>query len=90
MIVQNPTVVLADEPVSSLDQARAGEVLSLLCGQVAGRRRALLVSLHDFDLALSHCDRVVGIRSGRVVFDLPSAHVTKAHRARLYEIERLP
>lgn len=88
VIVQDPTLVLADEPVSSLDQARAREVLSLLCGQVAGRGRGLLVSLHDFDLALSHCTRVVGLRSGRVVFDLPAADVTAAHRAALYEIER--
>jgi phosphonate transport system ATP-binding protein len=87
LLVQDPELILADEPVSSLDPARAEEVLRLLCQTVTGRERTLLVSLHDFDLALRHCDRVVGVRAGRVVFDRPPAAVTDELRDQLYALE---
>ncbi|SDR89266.1 phosphonate transport system ATP-binding protein [Friedmanniella luteola] len=87
LLVQDPELVLADEPVSSLDPARAEEVLRLLGETATGRERTLLVSLHDVDLALRHCDRVVGVRAGRVVFDLPAAAVTADLRRQLYAFE---
>ena len=86
VLVQDPDLVLADEPVSSLDPARAEEVLRLLCGTVTGRDRTLLVSLHDFDLALRHCDRIVGLRAGRLLFDLPPREVSEDLRRQLYEL----
>ncbi|GAA1436717.1 phosphonate ABC transporter ATP-binding protein [Microlunatus lacustris] len=87
LLVQDPELVLADEPVSSLDPARAEEVLRLLCATVTGWERTLLVSLHDFDLALRHCDRVVGVRAGRLLFDLPADEVTEQLRRELYAFE---
>jgi phosphonate transport system ATP-binding protein len=54
---------------------------------VVGRTSTLLVSLHDLDLALRHCDRVVGLRQGRVLFDLPPAEVTEDLRRQLYALE---
>ncbi len=83
LLVQRPDLILADEPVSSLDPARSDEVLGLITGVVADRR-ALLVSLHDFDLARRRCDRLIGLRRGRVVFDLPAGEVTDRHGAALY------
>lgn len=92
LLVQDPELVLADEPVASLDPARAEEVVSLLCGAVVGPSsgRALLMSLHDFDLAVRFCDRVVGLRSGQVVFDLPASEVRAGHRQSLYQLEPSP
>lgn len=100
VLVQEPELVVADEPVSSLDPARGSEVMALLAsltgpgpghegadGTKAGPR-TLVVSLHDFDLARSRCDRLVGIRAGRVVFDHPAADVTDAMGADLYRIEK--
>ena len=88
LLVQDPELVLADEPVSSLDPARGEEVLRLLCGtRSGGRERTLLVSLHDFDLARRHCDRVVGLRAGRVLFDLPADEVTDDLGRQLYALE---
>jgi phosphonate transport system ATP-binding protein len=87
LLVQDPELVLADEPVSSLDPARAEEVMRLLCETVTGRERTLLVSLHDPDLALRHCDRVIGVRAGRVLFDRPAAAVTAELRDQLYALE---
>lgn len=87
VLVQDPELVVADEPVSSLDPARAEEVLALLCRTVATDGRALIVSLHDFDLAVRHCDRIVGLRGGRVLFDLPAGAVDERVRSRLYQLE---
>ena len=86
VLVQDPAVVLADEPVSSLDPARGREVLELLCTVAATPQRALLVSLHAPELATGFCDRVVGLRAGRVVFDVPAGQVTAAMTAELYRI----
>lgn len=88
VLVQDPELVLADEPVASLDPARAEEVMELLCDVVAGRDRTLIVSLHDFDLARRRCDRLIGLRAGRVVFDAPSPEVTASMGAALYQIDR--
>ncbi|WP_182526799.1 phosphonate ABC transporter ATP-binding protein [Nocardioides dongkuii] len=88
VLVQNPDLVLADEPVSSLDPARADEVMRLLCETVATPARTLVVSLHDFDLAVRRCDRVVGLRGGRVVFDRPADRVDARLYDELYSLER--
>jgi len=72
--------------VSSLDPARAEEVMNLLSSVTDDRRRSLLVSLHDFALARRCCDRVIGIRAGRVVFDLAAAEVTDEIGVELYRI----
>jgi phosphonate transport system ATP-binding protein len=89
VLIQDPDLVLADEPVASLDPARAEEVMSLLCGlldQQSGERRTLVVSLHDFDLAVRHCDRIVGLRQGRVVLDVAVEEVGEGTRERIYDL----
>ena len=84
VLVQEPELVLADEPVSSLDPARSGEVLDLL--QREAGEHTLVVSLHQPELARRHCTRAVGLREGRVVFDVPSADLTEHRLADLYEL----
>jgi phosphonate transport system ATP-binding protein len=86
LLRQEPDLILADEPVSSLDPARAEEVMDLLCGVVVEGTRALVVSLHDFGLARRRCDRVVGLREGRILFDLPASQVDDDRAATLYRI----
>ena len=86
VLVQRPDLILADEPVASLDPARAEEVMGLLGEVVAESTRTLLVSLHDFELARRCCHRVVGLRAGRVLFDLPAARVTDDIGTALYRI----
>jgi phosphonate transport system ATP-binding protein len=86
VLVQAPELILADEPVSSLDPARAEEVMDLLGEVVADRSRTLLVSLHDFGLARRRCDRIVGVKAGRVAFDLPAGEVTDELGVALYRI----
>jgi len=76
LLVQDPALVLADEPVASLDPALADDVLALLRDLARERDRTLVASLHAPDLARRHFDRIIGLREGCVVFDLPPRKVT--------------
>lgn len=88
VVFQRPSLVLADEPVSSLDPARSKSVLDVLVELVEIEPdRTLVTSLHDAGLALSHCERIVGLRDGTVEFDLPAASVTDEMLADLYALE---
>lgn len=69
----DPAIVLADEPVASLDPRHAREVLALLGRQARDRGATVLCSLHQIDLARDFADRIIGLRGGRVVFDGPPA-----------------
>lgn len=83
LLVQEPELVLADEPVSSLDPPRAAEVLRLLRGPTG--RTTMVVTLHQPDLARRHCTRVVGLRGGRVVLDRPVGKLDNADVDQLYQ-----
>jgi phosphonate transport system ATP-binding protein len=70
-LCQEPTILLADEPVASLDPATAEEVMTLLCAVCRQGGVTLVMSLHQLELARRFADRVVGLAAGRVVFDGP-------------------
>jgi phosphonate transport system ATP-binding protein len=67
----DPAIVLADEPVASLDPRAARDVLALLGRQARERGATVLCSLHQIDLARGFADRIVGLDGGRIVFDGP-------------------
>ncbi|HEY6896278.1 MAG TPA: ATP-binding cassette domain-containing protein, partial [Rhodocyclaceae bacterium] len=92
VLYQQPEMLLADEPVSSLDPALAHQTLQVLCDDARARGATLVASLHAVDLALEHFPRIVGIRDGAVLFDLPAAAVDSALLHSLYasEGEELP
>ncbi len=87
LLVSRARLFLLDEPVSALDPALASAALEVL--QQAARERAatLVVSLHAVDLALARFPRLVGLRDGKVLFDLPRAAVSDALLADLYGTE---
>ncbi|MGH9155586.1 MAG: phosphonate ABC transporter ATP-binding protein [Acidimicrobiales bacterium] len=87
VLVQRPEAILGDEPVASLDPARGREVMDLLRDLAVDLATTVVVSLHAFELAVSHCDRVVGLRRGRVLFDLPAPEVTPSRAAELYRLD---
>ena len=82
LLRQDPELVLADEPVSSLDPALAVRVLTLLTDPSRGR--TLVASLHEPELALRFCDRLVGLRDGRLVLDAPAADLPPGALDALY------
>ncbi|MBI2350976.1 MAG: phosphonate ABC transporter ATP-binding protein [Deltaproteobacteria bacterium] len=71
VLVQNPEVILADEPVSSVDPSLASSIVSLLIEISQNTLKTLLMNLHSVDLALAYFPRVIGIRKGVPLFDLP-------------------
>jgi phosphonate transport system ATP-binding protein len=84
---QRPRVLLADEPVASLDPEAAEDVLRLLAQLATRDRLGVLCVLHQPDLAVRHAHRIVGLRHGRVMFDAPVAEVGPEAIAALYRAE---
>ena len=85
-MVQAPRLVLADEPVSSVDPGRAQEILQLLTSVTEGQGRALVASMHTPSLVQQFFSRAVGLRDGQVQFDIPAAELTPAIQSDLYSL----
>jgi phosphonate transport system ATP-binding protein len=83
-LAQQPFMVLADEPVASLDPATATNVLKLLRDVCKLDGIAAVISLHQLQLAKRFADRIVGIVEGAVVFDGPPERLTDEDLARIY------
>lgn len=84
VLYQQAQLILADEPVSALDPTLALDTVELLVREAKARKATLVASLHTVELALRCFDRIVGIRDGRIAFDLPAAQVTPAQLQALY------
>lgn len=84
VLVQDPDIILADEPVSSVDPSLAVSIVTLLRDLSAESRKTLLMNLHSVDLALNFFPRIVGVRGGRVLFDLAPDKITAGSLAELY------
>lgn len=87
MLIQNPSIILADEPVSALDPARAKEILQLLTFLARENNKTLITVLHSTHYAQNYFERIIGIKNGEIEFDLPSAELTKEMLKSLYAIE---
>lgn len=88
-LFQDPLGILADEPVSAVDPARARDTVALLNDVARERGLTLIVSLHDIRLATEFFPRLVGLRDGAVVFDAPAGAVTRDALDELYALEGL-
>lgn len=80
----DPGVVLADEPVASLDPKISADVLGLLKEQAKARGATVLCSLHQIDLARAFSDRIIALVGGRVVFDGPPDQLSTEHLSKIY------
>ena len=97
VLIQNPDIILADEPVSSVDPSLAVSIVTLLRDLAHESRKTLLINLHSVHLALGHFPRIVGIRDGRIHFDLSPDKVSEellhglyaGHRDNELQLERL-
>ncbi|WP_059170634.1 phosphonate ABC transporter ATP-binding protein [Bacillus sp. FJAT-27445] len=90
LLVQKPEIVLADEPVASLDPARAEDVLAILSSIVTEENQTLLASLHSVEYARKYFTRIIAIKDGLVFFDLPTDQVTDSLLRDLYKLKGLP
>ncbi|WP_137042877.1 phosphonate ABC transporter ATP-binding protein [Pseudolabrys sp. FHR47] len=84
VVAQQSRIILADEPVASLDPAAAENVLGLLRSIAHEQGIAVLCSLHQTDLARRFADRVVAMKDGRVVLDAPTAALGKEQLTAIY------
>ena len=90
LMLQKPRIVLADEPVSSLDPARAEEVLRVLTGMAEEAGGVMVASLHEPGLIRKHFSRVIGLRKGILQFDIPAGELTPPVIEALYDLDREP
>ena len=88
-LAQGPRVLLADEPMSSLDPASSRSVMEFLRDINREDGLTVIASLHVLDLALGYGQRIVGLRAGRVVHDGPPAGLTQAAAEAIFGGERL-
>lgn len=83
-LAQEPTLILADEPVASLDPATSEKVLTLLRDICREDGIAAVVSLHQLEYAKTFADRIVGLANAEIVFDAAPAELTKSEVSRIY------
>jgi phosphonate transport system ATP-binding protein len=86
-LTQRARVILADEPVASLDPESARNVMALLAEINAQDKTTVLVSLHQVEYARRYCARTVALKQGRIHYDGPTHALDDAHLARLYGAE---
>ena len=86
-LVQNPEILLADEPVASLDPATSADILNYLRLICAEDGLTLLINLHSVTLVRKFCERAIGFRGGEKVFDGGSDTLGKAEYLHIYGVE---
>ena len=84
-MMQKPRLVLADEPVASLDPEISGQVMDVLFRVCKEEQLSVLCSLHQVDLALGWADRLVGLRDGKLVLDKPAKGLTSDEAMAVYK-----
>ncbi|WP_299402101.1 phosphonate ABC transporter ATP-binding protein [Acaryochloris sp. IP29b_bin.148] len=87
VLVQDPAIMLADEPIASLDPERSHDIMRLLSRLVRERGKTLVVSLHGVEYAQQYCDRIIGLKQGQLLFDMPAQKVTPPMLKQLYHCE---
>jgi phosphonate transport system ATP-binding protein len=86
-LMQDAELILADEPVASLDPRNAARVLEALATISREDGLTVLCNLHSLDVARTYCDRIVGMAAGRVVFDGPPASLSASRVREIYGLE---
>ena len=86
-MVQQPEIILADEPIASLDPRNTKIVMDALLRINKHFGITVLCNLHSLDLARSYCDRLLGVAAGKIVFDGAPAELTEHIARELYDLE---
>ena len=84
-IIKNPKLLLADEPVASLDPMISNSIMSLLWSIRSQIGLTVICNLHQVDLALKYSDRIIGLSGGRVVLDSPTSEVSEDYIRKIYD-----
>ena len=89
-LCQDPTIILADEPVAALDPVTAHQVMSDFKRINEEMNISILINIHHVDLALKYATRVIGIRAGEIVYDGPTDTVTQEVLDAIYNGAAVP
>ena len=83
-LMQEPDLVLADEPTSSLDPKTSVEIMELIASRTGERGIPVIVNIHNVDLARRFADRIIGMSKGEIVFDGPPRTLEQSHLLQIY------
>ncbi len=83
-LMQQPDLLLVDEPTASLDPRTGRQIMRLLCELTHERGTPALVNIHDVQLAQTYADRIVGLKAGKIVFDGPPEQLSEASLTEIY------
>ena len=86
-LMQEPALLLVDEPTASLDPKTARQIMRLITELCAERKLTAIINIHDVPLAKLFAPRIVGLKDGQVVFDGPPDQLTPAMLTRIYGAE---
>jgi phosphonate transport system ATP-binding protein len=86
-LVQGAELLVADEPIASLDPASARRVMDILADMNRQDGITILISLHQVEYALTYCPRAIALRAGKIVYDGPSDELTPALLSDIYGAE---
>jgi phosphonate transport system ATP-binding protein len=89
LLMQKPEIILADEPVASLDPARADDILDMLTKIAKEEHQTVIASLHSVEYARKYFTRLIGLKNGELFFDLPAEQVTDEQLQELYQLKEL-
>jgi phosphonate transport system ATP-binding protein len=84
-LIGSPDIILADEPVSSLDPQTAKDILNLIRETAKKNKISVLCSLHQIDFAKIFADRIIGMKEGKILFDKPAKKLLKLDLDKLYK-----
>jgi phosphonate transport system ATP-binding protein len=83
-LIQNPDLLLVDEPTASLDPKTSRQIMRLICELCAERGLAAIINIHDVLLAQMFAERIVGLKLGEIVYDGPPAGLTPEVLTEIY------
>ncbi len=83
-LMQQPDLLLVDEPTASLDPKTSRQIMRLIVELARERGTPALVNIHDVGLAQSFCDRIIGLADGKIVFDGTAQHITEKVLTEIY------
>ncbi len=83
-LMQDPELILADEPTSSLDPKTSVEIVELMVRLAGERQLPIVINIHNVELAKRFADRIVGMSKGKIVFDGPPSSLKDSHLAEIY------
>lgn len=88
LLVQDPDIILADEPISNVDPAIAHDIMDLLVDVAEKRKKTLVTVIHQVDFALEYFPRIIGLKDGKIFFDEDPENISGGMLSQLYKGER--